>query len=167
MLVNKKRKYDFEDVAKDSRTIIEKIMQNQNLLKLLYYTDEDALSHDDIENAEIYESIAKHNLIDKPFIEKPLNNGALVVITFTGFQPNGTNPAFLDSMMSIDVLAHEAIWNLKGYEKRVFAIMSEIQKEVHNTKFNGIGKTQFITSDLLLLSDLAGYQLTYQIINDA
>ena len=46
-----------EELGLNFQLIINRLMANQNLLKLLYYTDKDPLSHEDLTPEQIKEEV--------------------------------------------------------------------------------------------------------------
>ena len=45
------------DIGVNAQYIVKRLMANQNLLKLLYYTDKDPLSHEDLTQEQIQNEI--------------------------------------------------------------------------------------------------------------
>ena len=54
---------DLKSLGPNLQKIVKRLMDNQNLLKLLYYTDKDPLSHEDLtdeqKRKEVYEKLIK------------------------------------------------------------------------------------------------------------
>ena len=54
---------DLKSLGPNLQKIVKRLMDNQNLLKLLYYTDKDPLSHEDLtdkqKKKEVYEKLIK------------------------------------------------------------------------------------------------------------
>ena len=46
-----------EDIGINAQYIIKRLLANQNLLKLLYYTDKDPLSHEDLTPEQIKDEV--------------------------------------------------------------------------------------------------------------
>ena len=56
---------------------------------------------------------------------------------------------------------------MNGYQLRPYKIMGEIDGMLNNQKLNGIGTTEFVSANQLLLNnELAGYTLMYRVVND-
>lgn len=157
---------NFSTVESDFQVLVEKIFSNQNILKMLYYGTVDCLSKSDITDNEILNEISKENVRIVPDIKIPINQGAYLVITFDNFSPNSENPEYIDNFIFIDVLCPIDLWIMDSYMLRPFKIMHELNKMIDKSKFNGIGKVNFIGANLLNLGDYSGYQLAYSVIND-
>lgn len=157
---------NFSTVEHDFEKLIEKIFSNQNILKMLYYNISDCLDKDDIVDNDILNEISKQNIRIVPKLEIPDNKGSYLIITFDQFSPNGTNPEYMDNMILIDVLCPVDIWMMDSYMLRPFRIMHELNGLLDKRKLNGIGKVNFLGSNLLNLGDYTGYQVAYSVIND-
>lgn len=157
---------NFSTVENDLSKLIEKIFSNQNILKMLYYNTSDCLLKDDITDDIIINEISQNNVRIVPKLEIPENKGSYLIITFDQFSPNGSNPEFLDNMIIIDVLCPIDTWMMDSYMLRPFKIMHELNSLLDKSKFNGIGKVNFVGANLLNLGDYTGYQLSYLVMND-
>lgn len=157
---------NFSTVEFDFSKLIDKIFSNQNILKMLYYNTEDCLSNSDITDNDILNEISEENIRIVPRLEIPINQGSYLIISFDHFSPNMSNPEFIDNLMTIDVLCPPDLWMMDSYMLRPFRIMHELNGLLDKSKFNGIGKVNFIGANLLNLGDYIGYQLAYSVIND-
>lgn len=164
--LTKPRQVDFATVEKDFEIILERFLSNQNLLKLLYYTDADCLSKEDITSADDLIAISDQNIRITPYFDIPENKGSFIILTFDDFSPNATNPAYMDNFIVIDILCPKGTWSMNDYMQRPFRIMHEVQKLLDKQKLNGIGVVNFLGAKLLNLGEIAGYQAIYSVIND-
>ena len=97
----------FLAIEKDLALIIQKIMSNQNLLKMLYYTQPDCLKAKDLTMTEITSMLNKQiRIVPKLNIEQECPN--YIIITMDNFTPNKT----LNRMVySFSANAHEVAEN--------------------------------------------------------
>ena len=159
------KKSSFLSIEKDLALIIKQIMENQNLMKMLYYTQQDCLKAKDLSKQQIYGMLNKQIKI-VPQIKIDTECPTYVLITFTNFTPNATNPEFRDFYMNFDILCHPDHWNLGDFQLRPHKIAGELDAMFRDKKLTGIGTTQFISGDnLLLYDDLIGFTLTYKVIH--
>ena len=157
---------NFSDTGKDLFNIMERLLGNQRLLKLLLYSTPGALLEDDLTDEE-KGSLINNNIKVTPEIVLPDNDGSLVIVAFDGFVPNETNPQFRDNIINFDIVCYLKNWLMDDYMLRPYKIMHEIDKMFNESKLNGIGKVKFVSANSLILSsDLAGFTLTYRVIND-
>ena len=155
----------FLAIEKDLALIIQKIMGNQNLLKMLYYTQPDCLKAKDLTMKEISSMINKEiRIVPKLNIEQECPN--YVIITMDNFTPNKTNPEFMDCTISFDILCHPDHWNMGNFKLRPFKIASEISSMIKNKKLSGIGVLQFMNMTHLIMNDeMCGLTMTYKAIH--
>ena len=155
-------KSSFLSTDKDLSLIVKKIMSNQRLLKMLYYTQKDCLNAPDLSQQQIFSMIDKQiKIVPKLDIEVECPN--YIVITFNNFTPNKKNPEFRDFNISIDILCHPDHWNLGNFQLRPHKIAGEIDAMLNDQKLTGIGTLTFMGADNLLLNDeLIGLTLMYK-----
>lgn len=157
---------NFSTVEKDFSELTKRIFGNQKILKMLYYNSKDCIKLADITDQNILDEIAEQNIRIIPNLQIPENKGSYIIITFDQFSPNATNPEFVDNLMLIDILCPIDTWMMDSYMMRPFRIMHELNGLLDKSKFNGIGKVNFMGANLLNLGDYTGYQIAYAVIND-
>ena len=136
-------KSSFLSTDKDLSLIIKKIMENQRLLKMLYYTQKDCLNGKDLTQPQIFYMLDKQIKI-VPKIEILEDCPIYIVITFDNYAPNNTNPEFRACTINFDILCHPDHWNLGNFALRPYKIAGEIDAMFNDTRITGIGKTKFI-----------------------
>jgi hypothetical protein len=96
--------------------IIDKIMQNSRLKKLLYFNSKDALKKPNSEltqEAEL-EILEKHiKIVPKITIDNSIHT--YLVINFDNFVPNDSNPEFRNNDIIFDVVCHIDDWQLTDF----------------------------------------------------
>lgn len=123
------------------KKIMSRLTANQNLLKLLYYTDKDPFSQKDISNDIIKKEIFDKLIKITPRISPRETEGAnsLVAITLiNGLQTE--NGEFRNIRLKIDSFVPMTQWFIKDENLRPFLIMGEIEKSLKGKTINGIGK---------------------------
>lgn len=156
----------FKTAQADLFKIVDKLMTNEDLKKLLYYSTSDALERENLTDAESIQLIG-NNIRVVPKLQLDDEVETYVIITFDNFITNQNNPQYRDNTISFDILSHFDNWSLKDYELRPYKIMGEIDGMLNNKSLNGIGKIDFVNASQLILSnDLGGYSLLYRVIND-
>ena len=157
-------KESFLAMEKDYSIIINEMLKNNNLMKLLYYTQRDCL------NAENLTMQQKCSMINKNILIVPKINiisecPSYVVIQISNFSPNKTNPEFLDCEISFDILCHPDHWILGDFKLRPYRIAGEIDKMFNKQKMTGIGTLNFMgMDDLVFNNDLMGISIVYKAI---
>ena len=114
-------KSSFLSTDKDLSLIVKKIMENQRLLKMLYYTQKDCLNGKDLTQPQIISMLDKQIKI-VPKIEILEDCPIYIVITFDNYAPNNTNPEFRDCTITFDVICHTKYSDLGDYRIRPLKI---------------------------------------------
>ena len=155
----------FLSLEKDFRLIANKMLKNQNLMKLIYYTQPDCLKADDLTPDQIL-SLLNNEIRIIPKINIETHCPSQVIITFDNFLPNAENPQFRDCTVHFDVLCHPDHWNLGNFQLRPYKIIGEIDAMFNNRKLTGIGTLQFLGCDNLVLNEqLMGVTAAYQAVH--
>lgn len=158
-------KSSFLSTDKDLSLIFQKIMGNQRLLKMLYYTQKDCLKASDLSMDEIQSMLHKQLKI-VPDIKITEECPNIVIVTFDNFIPNATNPQFRDCTINFDILCHPDHWNLGNFQLRPHKIAGEIDAMFDGQYLTGIGKVQFAGGNNLVLNDqLMGISIMYRTIH--
>ena len=161
-------RFNFAQIEQELEMIIERFAENQNLLKLLYYNDKDALEKEDITDEKILNEILRQNIKIIPEVKIPERQNSFIIITFDSYEKNYSNPEFIDNTIYIDILCplDEDILRMNKYMLRPQLIMSEIQKAIAESRLTGIGKVEFNNALALNLGTYWGYRMNYSVINN-
>ena len=158
---------NLKELGSFMQRIVKRLMNNQNLLKLLYYTDKDPLSQsdisDDIIRKEIYEKLIK--VI--PRVGPKETASSLIAIKIDRGKAN-KNDEFRDIHFMVDVFVPLTQWIIKDENLRPFAIMGEIQKSLQGAKVDCIG--QIIGGDFelnFLTEEISCYTITFTVTSYA
>lgn len=158
-------KSSFLSTDKDLSLIINKIMNNQRLLKMLYYTQKDCLNMPDLTVEQIL-SMIDHQIKIIPKINIEPTCPIYVVITFDNYAPNAVNPEFRDCTINFDILCHPDHWNLGNFQLRPHKIAGELDAMFNEQKLTGIGEIHLLAGNNLVLNDeLMGMTLIYRAIH--
>lgn len=154
----------FLSVEKDMDIIINCLLNNNRLKRLLFYTTPDALDKPDITDEQTIEMIGKQiKNIPKIQIDKELLN--YVIISFDNFTET-SNPEFRDNTISFDIICHFDQWQLKDFKLRPYKIAAEIDSLINDKKMSGIGRIQFVGASQIVLNDeFAGLTLIYKAVH--
>ena len=155
----------FLSVDKDMEIITNKILQNERLKRLLYYTTKDALDKPNITEDASLELFGKNikNVPKLQFNKEVLN---YINIHFDGFVPNDTNPAFRDNIIVFNIVCHYDQWNLKGFSLRPYKIAAEIDSMFNNQRLTGIGTLEFLGMNQKVYNDeFAGLNMIFLAIH--
>ena len=158
-------KSSFLSTEKDMNIIIDHIIKNDRLKKLLYYTSKDCLDKPKLTFDQTLEMFGKQiKLIPKLYVDGSVLN--YIIISFDNFTPNRTNPEFRDNIVEFDIICHFDQWDLKDFELRPYKIAAELDSMFDGQYLTGIGKLQFLGANQMILTDeYAGLCVMYQAIH--
>ena len=155
----------FLSIDKDMSIIVDMMLKNNTLKKLLHYTTKDCLSKEKLTEEESVELVGKNiRMVPKLSIDGEVLN--YIIISFDNFTPNATNPEFRDNLITFDIICHFDQWQLKDFQLRPYRIAAEIDSMFNNQRLTGIGKLDFMGGSQLILNDeFAGFSLMYSAIH--
>lgn len=121
--------------------MMKRLLANQNLLRLLTYTDKDPLALDkaDVKASEAYLQGDNGVVRIIPVIGAKENSQSIITLRVLKGIPSMDNPEFLDIYFSIEVFVPNEQWIIKGDNLRPYSIMGEIQKSLEGKNINGLG----------------------------
>lgn len=139
----------FLGMAKDTSLIIEKIISNKKVLRLLYYTSPDCLEwgrEKDLTPQQIKELFASKQISNVPKILNDKHKRTYLRIGFDDFVPNATNTFYRDHIVEIRIVCHFSDWDLKDFELRPYRIAGEIDSMLDRQHLTGIGELNFLSA---------------------
>lgn len=158
-------KSSFLSMDKDFNLIVDMIIKNKNLQKMLHYTTRDCLSKPSLSQDEVLELFGKNiKIVPKFYIDGSVLN--YIVISFNNFIPNKTNDEFRDNTIEFDIICHFDQWQMKDFQLRPYRIAAEIDSMFNQKRLTGIGKLEFIGAEQTVLTDeFAGLCLIYRAVH--
>ena len=153
-----------KEMGANLQKIMKRLLANQNLLKLLYYTDKDPLSHKDLTRDQIREEIYEKLVKVVPRVGPKETAQSIVVIRVAGGQKNIDNDEFRDISIELEVFTPLTQWIMKDENLRPFLILGELQESLNNKTIDGLGK--MIGGDFelnFLTEELSCYIQSYKI----
>lgn len=151
-----------EDIGINAQYIIKRLLANQNLLKLLYYTDKDPLSHEDLTPEQIKEKVFGKLVKIVPRIGPKETAHSIVALRIARGRGLAQNSEFKNVIISIETFVPMTQWIIKDTNLRPFAIMGEVQKSLNNKKIEGMGKLTGGDFDLnFLTEEISAYEQTF------
>ena len=157
-------KSSFLSMEKDTGIIINEILKNNRLKKLLYYTTSDAMEKPNLTEDESLSLLGTNiKIVPKLYVDGSVLN--YVLINFDNFTPS-ENPEFRDNTIQFDIICHFDQWNLRDYALRPYKIAGEIDSMFNLKKLTGIGYLEFMGATQIVLTDeFAGLCLMYRTIH--
>ncbi len=157
-------KSSFLSMEKDTGIIINEILKNNRLKKLLYYTTSDAMERPNLTEDESLSLLGTNiKIVPKLYVDGSVLN--YVLINFDNFIPS-ENPEFRDNTIQFDIICHFDQWNLRDYALRPYKIAGEIDSMFNLKKLTGIGYLEFMGATQIVLTDeFAGLCLMYRTVH--
>lgn len=131
---------NLQEIGPSLQKIVTRLMTNQNLLKLLYYTDKDPLNHEDLTQEQIKDEIYDKFIKVVPRIGPKETANSLIALRVVDGQKTKENGEFLSISISVEVFVPLTQWAIKNSNLRPFAIMGEVQNSLNNKIIDGMGK---------------------------
>ena len=152
------------DLGVNAQLIVKRLLANQNLLKLLYYTDKDPLSHEDLTAEQIQDEVFEKLIKIVPRVGPKETAHSVVAIRIARGRGLITNKEFKNVNISIEIFVPMTQWIIKNTNLRPFAIMGEIQESLNGKKIEGLGKMVGGDFDLnFLTEEISAYEQTFVI----
>ena len=142
--------------------IVKRLFANQDLLKLLYYTDKDPLSHEDLTQEQIQNEVFGKLVKIVPRVGPKETAHSIVAIRIARGQGLASNNEFRNVTIGVEVFVPLTQWIIKDTNLRPFAIMGEVQKSLNGKKIEGLGK--MIGGDFalnFLTEEIGAYEQTF------
>lgn len=144
--------------------IIKRLFANQNLLKLLYYTDKDPLDNEDLTKEQIQDEVFEKLIKIVPRVGPHETAHSVVTVRVARGQGLASNGEFRNIVISVESFVPLTQWIIKDTNLRPFAIMGEIQKSLEGKKIEGLGK--MVGGDFalnFLTEEISAYEQTFVI----
>lgn len=157
-------KSSFLSMEKDMNLIMNKMLKNERLKRLLHYNSKDALRRPNITEDQSLELINNNiKIVPKMNVDDAVLN--YIFINFDLFTPS-ENPEFRNNMIEFDILCHFNQWQLEDFALRPYKIAAEIDSMFNNTHLTGIGELHFISAAQIIPNDeFGGICLLYEAVH--
>lgn len=142
--------------------IVKRLMENDDLVKLLFYEDQDPLAgvslDKETKQKEIFEKLIKV----VPHVGTNTDSKSKLVVYITKGNKNSQNKEFKNINICISVFVPLTNWIIKDTNLRPFAILSEVQSSLDGKVINGLGRLSGGDFDLKLLTEeMSCYETVY------
>lgn len=152
------------EIGENLQKIVKRLMANDNLINLLYYTDKDPLSQPHLTEKQKEEEVLNKLIKVIPRIGPKEDAKSLISIRVVKSSTLNSNTEFKDVKIQIETFVPMTQWIIKNTNLRPFAIMGEIEDSLNGKKVNGLGKMMGGDFDLNFLTDeITTYEQTFWI----
>lgn len=149
----------FINSGENLQIVASRILENDNLVKLLTRNSRNAISDESpVTDKERAEAMAK-NITTIPVIDKDIDINTLIAVQIADIVP--MNQGLMYSLV-FDILCNVEVWNLNGYIQRPYAIMNELDQMFTNTKMKSMGPATFLGATSLKINErMLGYTMMF------
>ena len=152
------------EVGENLQKIMTRLMANDNLVNLLYYTNKDPLNQPHLTDQEKKEKIFEKLIKIIPRVGPKEDASSIIAIRVISGHKMNSNSEFKDVKIGIEVFVPLTQWIIKDTNLRPFAILGEIEKSLNEKTINGLGKLRGGDFDLnFLTEEIGAYEQTFWI----
>ena len=143
------------DIGINLQKITTRLMSNDNLVNLLYYTGKDPLAEEPLTSSQKKTKVFEHliKIVPRLGAEEKETATSMVSIRVVRGRQNAENSEFKDMIIEIETFVPLTQWLIKDSNLRPFAIMGEIQKSLNGKTIDGLGKMVGGDFDLNFISE--------------
>ena len=143
------------ELGENLQKIVQRLMANDKLVNLLYYTDKDPLSQKYLTQEEKKELIFEELIKIVPRIGPKEDAKSIIVIKAVRANKLSSNTEFKDVKIQVEIVVPLTQWFIKDSNLRPYLIMGEIEESLNGKTVNGLGKmiggdfdTNFFTEEV-------------------
>ena len=152
-----------QELGINLQKICSRLLANNELVKLLYYTDLDPLAQPNLTDEE-KQKLFNDLICIVPDVGTREDSRSVIAVYIPSAAGLTGNAEFKTVTIGIDVFVPLTQWIIKNSNLRPFAIMGEIQNSLRDKTINGLGKIKGGDFDLNLLTDeMSGYRMVFNI----
>ena len=153
-----------KEIGENLQKIVRRLMANDRLVNLLYYSDKDPLSQpyltEEQKKKEVYEKLIK--II--PRVGPKETAQSIIALRVVNGNKIGANTEFRNIKISVEVFVPLTQWIIKDTNLRPFAILGEIEESLEGKTVNGLGKMEGGDFELnFLTEEIGAYEQTFWI----
>lgn len=153
-----------QELGENLQKIIKRLLANDDLVKLLYYEDQDPLSGPALSMEQKQKEVFKTLIKTVPHVGTKDTAKSVIVVYVQKAGKIPGNKEFKNVRILVDVFVPLTQWYIKDTNLRPFAILGQIQSSLDDKKINGLGKISGGNFELnFVTDDVSCYQQVYEI----
>ena len=141
------------EIGENLQKIVSRLMANDNLVNLLYYTDKDPLSNPPLSQEQKQKEVFDKLIKIVPRVGPKETATSIIAIRVIKGSLDPTNSEFRNIRVEIETFVPLTQWYINDSNLRPFAIMGEIEESLSGKSINGLGKMEGGDFDLNFLTD--------------
>ena len=152
-----------QELGINLQKICSRLMSNNNLINLLYYTNSDPFGQEAL-SEEQKKTLFNDLVCIVPRVGTREDNRSVIAIYIPKASALSGNREFKNVVIAVDIFVPLNQWIIKDSNLRPFAIMGEIQASLNGKTINGLGKITGGDFELTVLTnEMSGYRQTFMI----
>jgi hypothetical protein len=155
----------FLDSGTNLKKVVNRILKNDTLVKLLYYNTSNVEGQQNLTNQQ---KVALINDYIKlvPKLPKDMEQKNYLVVQMGQFAALGDDMNFRAFTLGFDIICHSDNWIMDDYMLRPFKILHELDSMFNNAKLDSLGPTTFLTAEQIVINeDFMGYSIYFRVMN--
>ena len=154
-----------QELGINLQKICSRLMANDNLVKLLYYTEIDPFGQTTLTEEE-KKKLFNDLICIVPRVGTREDSRSVIAVYIPKANSVSGNKEFKNVTIAIDIFVPLTQWIIKDSNLRPFAILGEIQESLNEKTINGLGKMSGGDFELTFLTDESScYTQIYRITN--
>jgi len=155
----------FEQLNKNISSLLNTLIESQNLCKLLFYPSDDPLSEPDLSYNQRLELLNEYIFPMPKIPGEQMNETSLLSICLDNIKVSPENIGIKESVLAVEVIIHNNLWMLNNNsELRPYLILNEIDELLNSKNIVGFKKMTFERGRLIRYNaDYSGYQVSYNV----
>lgn len=154
------------DIGENFQKILRRLMANQKLVKLLYYTDKDPYNHPDLTQEQLENEVYNKLIQIIPRIGPKETAHTIISVRIANGSHLDSNDEFKEVNFAVEAMIPLTQWFIKDVQLRPFAILGEIENSLKGKEINGLGK--IVGGDFALnfvTEEICCYQMYFSFIS--
>jgi len=147
------------EITDYKNTIMNRVLEDQELCKAIFYTDQGFLEQENIEDTSdlIHKNIFPHRFIPN------IIEDAKTYITLSMTNYRLVNSSYKSGLIAIYMFTHRDLFKTDYGYSRIDFILTKIEELMNNKRGLGIGKLEFAgLNEYVVNEKFQGYVLSYQ-----
>ena len=150
------------EIGENLQLIVGRLMANDKLVNLLYYTNKDPYASPYLTDKQKQEEVFNKLIKIIPRVGPKEDARSIISIRVVKSTTIPANTEFRDVRIQIEIFVPLTQWFIKDSNLRPFAIMGEIEESLNGKTINGLGKMRGGDFDLNYFTDeVSVYEQTF------
>lgn len=145
----------FASVENTLLLVVDRLLKNERLKRLLYYTDKHALELPKLNQEQAY-SLLNNQIRIVPKLTIDHDAKPYVIITLDNFVPMEDQTTFRSFQLGFDILVPYEFWLLDNFKLRPYCIAGEIDGMINNDFVIGTQVADFMGAKQLIINEAQG-----------